>query len=60
MSAGLPVVAAILVIPALGAAVLALVQDDRKGAWLNAFFSFLTFVCALALLLVERPEPGPS
>jgi len=59
MSAGLPVVAAILVIPALGAAVLALVQDDRKGAWLNAFVSFLTFVCALALLLVERPEPGP-
>ena len=55
---GLLVVAAILVLPALGAAVLALISDDRKGAWLNAFVSFLTFVCAL-LLLIERPAPGP-
>ena len=55
---GVLVVAAILVLPALGAAVLALISDDRKGAWLNAFVSFLTFVCAL-LLLIERPAPGP-
>jgi hydrogenase-4 component F len=53
------VVAALLVIPALGAALLALVADDRKGAWLNVLVSFLTFVCALALLALERPEPGP-
>jgi hypothetical protein len=53
---GVLVVAAILVLPALGAAVLALISDDRKGAWLNAFVSFLTFVCAL-LLMIERPAP---
>jgi hydrogenase-4 component F len=32
-------------------------RDERKAAWLNAFVSFLTFGCALALL-IERPEPG--
>ena len=32
--------------------------DERKAAWLNAFISFLTFGCALALL-IERPSPGP-
>ena len=52
------VLGAILAIPALGAAVLALVQDDRASARLNAFVSFLTFVCAL-VLLHERPAPGP-
>ena len=51
------VLLAILVIPALGAGVLAFVADDRKGAWLNVFISFLTLGCALALLL-ERPAPG--
>jgi hydrogenase-4 component F len=55
---GALVLAAILVIPALGAGLLALLPDDRKGAWLNAFASFLTFVCAL-LLLIERPATGP-
>jgi hydrogenase-4 component F len=55
---GVGLVAAILAIPALGAGVLALVSDERKGAWLNVFFSFLTLVCALALL-AERPAPGP-
>jgi len=53
------VVAAVLVVPALGAALLALVSDDRKGAWLNVLVSFLTLACALTLLAVERPEPGP-
>jgi hydrogenase-4 component F len=48
---------ALLAIPALGAAVLALIQDERKAAWLNVLFSFLTLACALALLL-ERPAPG--
>ena len=51
------VLAAILVIPALGAGVLAFLRDDRISAWLNTVFSFLTFVCAL-LLLVDRPSPG--
>ena len=55
---GALVLAAILVIPGLGAGLLALLPDDRKGAWLNVFASFLTFVCAL-LLLVERPAGGP-
>jgi hydrogenase-4 component F len=45
-------------VPALGAAVLALMRDDRRAAWLNVFVSFLTLACALALL-IERPEPGP-
>jgi hydrogenase-4 component F len=58
MSAGSLVVAAILVIPALGAAVLALLPDDRIGGRLNAVASFLTLACAL-VLLVERPAPGP-
>jgi hydrogenase-4 component F len=52
------ILGALLLIPALAAAVLALVSDDRKGAWLNVLASFLTFVCALALL-AERPAPGP-
>jgi hydrogenase-4 component F len=55
---GALVLAAILVIPGLGAGLLALLPDDRKGAWLNVFASFLTFVCAL-LLLIERPASGP-
>jgi hydrogenase-4 component F len=52
------VVGAILAIPALGAAVLALLPDDRTSARLNALVSFLTFLCAL-WLLTERPSPGP-
>jgi hydrogenase-4 component F len=58
VSAG-PAVAAILLVPGVGAALLALISDDRKGAWLNVLVSFVTFGCALALLALERPEPGP-
>jgi hydrogenase-4 component F len=54
---GALVLGAILLIPALGAALLAFLQDDRASAWLNALVSFLTFICAL-LLLHERPAPG--
>ena len=50
-------VAALLLVPAIGAALLALMRDERKAAWLNAFVSFLSFGCALALL-IERPAPG--
>src|SRR6185436_11519007 len=39
---GTLVLATLLVLPAAGAMVLALISDDRKGAWLNAFVSFLT------------------
>ena len=58
MSAGELLLTALLGIPAAGAALLAFVSDDRRSAWLNVFFSFLTLACALALL-AERPAPGP-
>jgi hydrogenase-4 component F len=58
MMPGSLALAAILLIPALGAALLALLPDDRFGARLNAATSFLTFACALVLLF-ERPAPGP-
>ena len=51
------VLGAILAIPALGAALLALLPDNRASAQLNALVSFLSLTCAL-LLLVERPDPG--
>jgi hydrogenase-4 component F len=57
MTVGSFVLAAILVIPALGAALLALLPDNRTSAQLNALASFLSLVCAL-MLLVERPDPG--
>ncbi|MEX2240601.1 MAG: hypothetical protein WD775_07890, partial [Burkholderiales bacterium] len=50
-------VAAVLLIPVAGAAVLALLPDDRTAARLNALAAFLTFVSA-AVLFVERPSPG--
>jgi hydrogenase-4 component F len=52
------VIFAILVIPAVAAAVLALLPDNRASARLNAAASLLTLGCAL-LLLAERPAPGP-
>jgi len=51
-------VGAILCVPALGAAALALLPDDRTSARINSLTSFLTFACAL-VLLVDRPAPGP-
>src|SRR2546425_2670742 len=51
-------VAAILLVPALSAAVLAVLPDDRTTAWLNVLASLLTFAAAL-VLLAERPAPGP-
>jgi len=55
--AGAFIVGAILTIPALGAAVLALLPDDRTSGRINVLAAFLTFGCAL-MLLVERPSPG--
>ena len=51
------IVAAILAIPALSAAILALLPDNRASAALNAIASFLTFLCALSLL-IDRPDAG--
>jgi hydrogenase-4 component F len=45
------------VIPALSAALLAFLPDDRTSARLNSFASLLTLACAL-VLLIERPSPG--
>ncbi|HTM62569.1 MAG TPA: hydrogenase 4 subunit F, partial [Burkholderiales bacterium] len=54
---GAAALAAVLLIPALGAALLALLPDDRTSARLNAAASGLTFACAL-VLLGARPAPG--
>jgi hydrogenase-4 component F len=51
------VIYAILLIPAVAAALLALLPDDRTSARLNVVASLLTLACA-AVLLVERPAPG--
>jgi len=50
-------VGAVLIIPAVSAALLALLPDDRTTARLNALATFLTFVSA-AVLFVERPSAG--
>jgi hydrogenase-4 component F len=51
------VLGAILIIPAVSAALLAVLPDDRTTARLNALATFLTFVSAL-VLFVERPSAG--
>jgi hydrogenase-4 component F len=48
---------AVLTIPVVSAAVLALLPDDRTAARLNSLAAFLTFVSA-AVLFVERPSAG--
>ena len=50
-------VGAVLIIPVVSAAVLALLPDDRTAARLNALAAFLTFLSA-AVLFVERPSAG--
>jgi hydrogenase-4 component F len=57
---GLPidVVVAILVIPIGTAALLALLPNYRLTARLNVLAAFLTFLAAMSLFFVERPEPG--
>ncbi len=49
---------AILVIPAVAAAVLALVPGYRLGARLNVLAALLTLAASLLLLSPDRPEPG--
>ena len=53
---GLVVVRAILIVPAVSAALLALLPDDRTTARLNVLGTFLTLICA-ATLFFARPEP---
>jgi hydrogenase-4 component F len=48
----------ILVVPAVGAAILALLPDDRTSAWINTLTSLVTLACGL-VLFAERPAPGP-
>jgi len=50
-------VAAVLIIPAVSAALLAVLPDNRATARLNAVAAFLTFIAA-TVLFVERPSPG--
>jgi len=51
-------VAAILLIPICTAALLALLPNYRLTALLNVFAAVSTFLAAVSLLFVERPEPG--
>jgi len=53
---GLIIVRAILIIPAVSAALLAFLPDDRTTARLNVLGTFLTLICAVTLFF-ERPEP---
>jgi hydrogenase-4 component F len=50
--------AAILLIPVMAAALLALLPNYRHTAPLNALATFLTFLVAGSLLFSERPEQG--
>ena len=51
------VVTAILVVPAVGAVLLAFLPDDRTTARLNMLGTLLTLLCAIALFFV-RPAPS--
>lgn len=52
-------VAAVLIIPIAGAALLALFSGYRLSARVNVGVSLLTFFSAVSLFIVPRPEPGP-
>jgi hydrogenase-4 component F len=54
----LDAVSAILLIPMVAAAVLALLSNYRLSALLNVLAAFLTFLAAASLFFVERPEVG--
>ncbi len=51
-------VTAVLVIPILAAALLALLPGYRMPARLNVFASLLTFLAALSLFVTGQPAPG--
>ena len=52
-------VAAVLLIPIGSAALLAALPGYRLTARLNVVASLATFLAALSLFLIERPQPGP-
>src|SRR3954463_7332285 len=52
-------VMAVLLIPIGAAAVLVVLPGYRLTARLNVVASFLTFLSALSLFVIERPAPGP-
>ena len=54
---GLIIVRAILIIPAVSAALLAFLPDDRTTARLNVLGTLLTLICAVTLFFA-RPEPS--
>jgi hydrogenase-4 component F len=51
-------VAAVLLVPIVAAAVLALLSNYRLTAALNVFAAFLTFLAAVTLLFLDPPPPG--
>jgi hydrogenase-4 component F len=51
-------VAAVLIVPVGGAALLALVPGYRASARLNIVISLTTFLSAVSLFVVDRPVPG--
>src|SRR2546423_5526014 len=57
MPFGLDAVTAVLLIPAVAAALLAVLPGYRPAAGLNVFAAFLTFIAALSLFF-ERPGAG--
>ena len=52
-------VAAVLLIPIGSAALLAVLPGYRLTARLNVVASLATFLSALSLFVIERPQPGP-
>ena len=52
-------VAAVLLIPIGAAALLAILPGYRLTARLNVVASLATFLAALSLFVIERPQPGP-
>src|SRR6202795_4468597 len=58
-AASFDAVAAVLLIPIGSAALLAALPGYRLTARLNVVASFATFLAALSLFVIERPEPGP-
>src|SRR6202045_31177 len=58
-TASFDAVTAVLLIPIGSAALLAILPGYRLTARLNVVASFATFVSALSLLVVERPQPMP-
>jgi hydrogenase-4 component F len=51
-------VAAVLLIPMAAACLLALLPGYRLSARLNVLAALLTFLAAVSLLFIDRPEPG--